>query len=80
MRILVTEGKADVNQAENDGYIPLYFAAFNGDAAVVRFLFSEGTADVNKAPTMVYSMVGPRCCRGRRQRRGRASRGAGPGG
>ena len=49
MRFLVTEDKADVNQASNSGVIPLLIGADNGHEAVVRFLVTESKATVDQA-------------------------------
>ena len=48
VRLLVEEGKADVNQATTDhGQTPLYVAAFKGHVGIARLLVEEGKADVN---------------------------------
>lgn len=39
---------ADVNEADNAGWTPLYFAAMHGHEAVVKVLIEAG-AEVNKA-------------------------------
>eukprot|EP00438_Fugacium_kawagutii_P012241 Skav216857 [mRNA] locus=scaffold1042:88560:94433:- [translate_table: standard] len=47
VRFLVEAG-ADMNQATNDGAIPLFIAAHNGHIETVRFLVEAG-ADINQA-------------------------------
>eukprot|EP01061_Rhynchopus_euleeides_P015031 TRINITY_DN257_c0_g1_i4.p3 TRINITY_DN257_c0_g1~~TRINITY_DN257_c0_g1_i4.p3 ORF type:complete len:111 (+),score=6.22 TRINITY_DN257_c0_g1_i4:384-716(+) len=49
LRILITEGQADVNKAKNDGRTPCFIAAQNGHADALHILIAEGQADVNKA-------------------------------
>jgi ankyrin repeat protein len=45
---LVQELGADVNEANGEGYTPLYVAAGKGDLAMVRCLVKELGADINK--------------------------------
>ena len=47
VRALLDRG-ADINQAENSGYTPLYIASQNGHVDVVRALLDRG-ADINQA-------------------------------
>jgi ankyrin repeat protein len=49
VRLLVEEGKADVNQATNDGKRPLFAAAHAGYTEMVQWLVHEGKADINQA-------------------------------
>jgi ankyrin repeat protein len=45
---------ADLNTKRNDGWSPLYTAAYNGDYETVYFLCSKG-ADVDGANEVIYS-------------------------
>jgi len=48
-RLLLTEGKADVNAYGIGSAPPLFAAAQKGNAAICRLLLIEGGADVNRA-------------------------------
>jgi ankyrin repeat protein len=49
VELLVKEGQAYVNQADDGGETPLFMAAKNDHTAVVELLVKEGQADVNHA-------------------------------
>ena len=46
--MLLTEGKAEVDKATNDGATPLIVAAQEGRTEVVKLLLTEGKAEVDK--------------------------------
>jgi ankyrin repeat protein len=49
MRCLVNDLGANVDQADNEGYTPLYKAAAHGHLDVVQFLAMEHCANINHA-------------------------------
>ena len=48
VKLLLTEGNAEVDKAANDGVTPLYAAAMQGKTEVVKLLLTEGNAEVDK--------------------------------
>ena len=49
MRSFCTQDHADVNERDNTGAIPLYFAAQEGYVDVVRYLVKLGADPLSKA-------------------------------
>jgi ankyrin repeat protein len=53
MAILVSTPGCEVNKGDNDGWTPLWLAAFNGYPETVQALLAAPGIDLNKAPTGV---------------------------
>ena len=47
--MLIADGKADVDKAQNTGSTPLYIAAGRGHTEVVKLLITDGEAAVDTA-------------------------------